>query len=404
LPTANVLVVSDYEEALRALDFGQAAAILADDTILIGTMQQHPGRYRLVGDNLTSEPYAAAVAQGNRYLLNAVDVAIRKFKESGAWTESFARHFPGLPVPEPPKLARRSTLADLRGSTSTNELVKLPDAPLSEAKPDTVLHRIQQRGYIVIAVKDNVPGFSYRDPKTKELSGLEIDIARAIAQYIFNDPTKVKFEIAKVRERIPFLRSFLQFLDPILKLFSILSTSLSSNWWHLGMAGKLDECFCPKECVGEQDFVGIDYYWGIGSLRLHQIQKLLNAAVGRFGNAPVLPGLLYDMLKFHAQLFPDSEIMVIENGCVEVADGIDRATYIKDHLNEVERARRDGVNVIGYVSWSITSNREWGLPFSPSSDFGLYHIDLDSDPDLLRKPTLAAQLYQQAIASHTDGA
>jgi beta-glucosidase/6-phospho-beta-glucosidase/beta-galactosidase/ABC-type amino acid transport substrate-binding protein len=402
LPTANVLVVSDYEEALKALDFGQAAAILADDTILIGTMQQHPGQYRLVGDNLTAEPYAAAVAQGNRYLLNAVDVAIRQFKESGAWAESFARHFPGLPVPEPPKLARRSTLADLRGSTSTNELVKLPDAPLSEAKPDTVLYRIQQRGYIVIAVKDNVPGFSYRDPQTGELSGLEIDIARAIAQYIFNDPTKVKFEIAKVRERIPLLRSFLQFFDPILKLFSILTTSLSSNWWHLGMAGKLDECFCPKECVGEQDFVGIDYYWGIGSLRLHQIQKLMNAAFGRFGNAPVLPALLYDMLKFHAQLFPDSEIMVIENGCVEVADGIDRATYIKAHLNEVERARRDGVNVIGYVSWSITSNREWGLPFSPSSDFGLYRIELDSDPDLLRKPTPAAQVYQQAIASHTD--
>ncbi len=393
LPATPVITVSDYEEALRVLDFEQAAAILADDTILLGIMQQHPGRYQLAGDKLTAEPYATAVAKGNRDLLNAVDIAVRQFKESGAWAESFARHFPGQPIPEPPRLARRSTLADISGRDSNQTVAA--SSSLSHRK--TVLQRIQERGYIIIAVKDNVPGFSYRDPKTGEFSGLEIDLARAVAQQIFNNPTKVKFKPTKTQQRIPLLRSFVQFLDPLLKPFSILSTSLTSNWWHLGMAGKLPEFLCPPECIGEQDFVGLDYYWGISSLRLNRIQKLMDAAFGRFNNAPVWSGVLYEMLKFHAKLFPDQEILIIENGCVDIADGIDRVTYIRQHLREVQRARQDGVKVAAYLCWSLTSNREWGLKFDKSSDFGLYHIGLDTDPHLKRIPTDSVREYQKMI-------
>lgn len=389
IPAARVLLVSDYEAALRAIDFEQAVAILADDTILLGMMQQHPDQYRLAGDKLTAEPYAAAVAKGNRDLLNAVDIAVRQFKESGAWADSFARHFPGQPIPEPPRLARRSTLADISGRDSAQDVAA--SASLSNRK--TVLHRIQERGYIIVAVKDDVPGFGYREPQTGEFNGLEIDLARAVAEQIFNDPTKVQFKPTKTQQRIPLLHSIVRFLDPLLKPFSVLSTSLTSNWWHLGMAGKLPEFLCPRECIGEQDFVGLDYYWGISSLRLNRIQQLMDAAFGRFSNAPVWPGVLYEMLKFHANLFPDKEILIVENGSVEIADGINRATYIRRHLRQIQRARQDGVKVTGYVCWSITSNREWGLKFDQNSDFGLYHIELDADPELKRLPTEAAREY-----------
>jgi ABC-type amino acid transport substrate-binding protein len=396
IPTARVLTVSDYEEALRALDYEQAAAILADDTILLGMMQQYPGQYRLTDERLTTEPYAAAVAKGNRWLLNAVDLAIRHFKASGAWAASFAQHFPDRPLPEPPQIARRATLADLCGRTSPQDTAKQLNAPPPLAEPGTILRRIQDRGYIIIAVKDNIPGFGYRNLQG-QFSGFEIDLARAVAQYIFGDPSRVQFKPAKEEQRIPLLHSVTQFFEPILKPFGILSTSLTSNWWHLGMAGKLPEFLCPQECVGEQDFVGLDYYWGISSLRLNQIQQLMDAAFGRFYNAPVWPGVLYDLLKFHARLFPDKEILVIENGCVDVADGMNRATYIRQHLQQVQRARHDGIKVAGYVCWSITSNREWGLKFAPSSDFGLYHIELDKDPDLNRIPTEAVAAYQEMI-------
>ena len=72
-------------------------------------------------------------------------------------------------------------------------------------------------------------------------------------------------------------------------------------------------------------------------------------------------------------------------------------------LDKFQRVAADGVDVAGYVCWSLTSNREWGHPFGESNDFGLYHIDLDYDPDLRRLPTEAVAAYGQIIADRGIG-
>jgi ABC-type amino acid transport substrate-binding protein len=399
IPEAAVRGFADYAAARAALDSGQVAAILADDTILLGLMRQHPGAYRLTGEQLTEEPYAAAVVRGAPELFDAVDSAVRHFKTSGDWATSYARNFPGQPVPLPPQLAPRATVADISDTPlAAAAAERMADAgSMPPATPGTLLRRIQDRGYIVVAVKQDVPGFGFSDPATGEWSGLEIDLARAIARQIFGDPARVRFRASATAERIPLLRSILRIFDPLLKQFSILSTALTSNWWHLGMAGKLPEFLCPPECAGQQDFVGFDYYWGIAALHIHRIQRLLDAAAGRFDRAPVWPGALYGMLKYHAAMFPKLPILIVENGSVDVADGVDRVDYIRRHIREVQRARRDGADVVGYVCWSITSNREWGLPFGRGSDFGLYHVELDSDPQLKRVPTAAVEAYRDII-------
>ncbi len=263
-----------------------------------------------------------------------------------------------------------------------------------------MLERIKARGYLVVAVREDAPGLGYRDPATGERSGLEIDLARAIAQEICGDPNKIVFRPVQTGQRILFVRSMLRFFDPLFKLYSILSTTLTSNWWYLGMAGKLPPDLCPRECVSQQDFVGFDYYWGTNTLRFHRIHQLLDAALGRYDQAPVWPEGLYGMLRYYARLFPNKEILIIENGCVDEADDRERAQYISEHISQVQRARRDGVNVVAYTCWSLTSNREWGLAFGPSSDFGLYHIDLDTDPKLEREPRDAVATYQEIIKNH----
>jgi beta-glucosidase/6-phospho-beta-glucosidase/beta-galactosidase len=149
--------------------------------------------------------------------------------------------------------------------------------------------------------------------------------------------------------------------------------------------------------MGEQDFVGFDYYWGTRSLMPKRIQQLLGAASGHFETAPVWSGVLYEMLKFHAKLFPNQEILIIENGCVDTADGMTRGAYLREHIREVQRAYQEGINVVGYICWCITSNREWGLPFNKSSDFGLYHIDLDHDPELKRIETEDTTIYRNIV-------
>jgi len=405
VPGALPRVFGTYEVALTELNQGGLEAILADNVILQGFSTQSPGKYRLVGGLLTNEPYAAAVTLGNHELLDVINLTLQQFKDSGEWAASYERQFPGQPLPEVP-VGRAQALAAMRGRNAVQDMAErlnvLGGKP-SLAKQGTTLRRIQNRGYILVAVKSNVPGFGYYNPTTKVYSGLEIDIARKIASVIFGDPDCVRFQPATTPERIPLLRSLLRFLDPLFNLYNIFSTWLNSNWWHLGMAGKLPDFMCPPECVGQQDFVGFDYYWGLGTLRLNRILHLMNAYITArdMTQAPVWPQGMYNAIKYCARLFPDQPVMIIENGCIETADNIARADYLSQHIKEVQRAINDGMNVIAYTCWSITSNREWGAKFDGASDYGLYHIDLDTDPALKRLSTLAADTYRTIIKRRT---
>jgi beta-glucosidase/6-phospho-beta-glucosidase/beta-galactosidase len=64
---------------------------------------------------------------------------------------------------------------------------------------------------------------------------------------------------------------------------------------------------------------------------------------------------------------------------------------------QVQRAIKDGIKVVAYLYWAITSNREWDLEFGDPSDFGLYYIDLDHDPALTRNRTPDADAYEKII-------
>ena len=61
---------------------------------------------------------------------------------------------------------------------------------LAAAKPvqaDTSVADIQKRGELVVGVKQDVPNFGYKNPKTGTYSGIETDLAKMIA-----DELKVK--------------------------------------------------------------------------------------------------------------------------------------------------------------------------------------------------------------------
>jgi beta-glucosidase/6-phospho-beta-glucosidase/beta-galactosidase len=169
----------------------------------------------------------------------------------------------------------------------------------------------------------------------------------------------------------------------------------ASNWWQLGMLGRLPEFICPAECVGQQDFVAVDYYFG--SKFLLTAVQLLDVMQRRFDKGPIWSGGLGDALRYHAQLFPHLPLFVMENGFAGRAEAQHRARYLRRHIRQVQRARAAGVNVIGYFAWSLTTNREWGLCADPRGDFGFYHIDLDGDPELTRHLTPIAEEYAAII-------
>lgn len=64
---------------------------------------------------------------------------------------------------------------------------------------------IKARGALKVGVKIDIPKFGYKDPKTGEITGFEIDIARAIAKKITGDPGKVDLQAVTAKTRGPLL-------------------------------------------------------------------------------------------------------------------------------------------------------------------------------------------------------
>ena len=135
------------------------------------------------------------------------------------------------------------------------------------------------------------------------------------------------------------------------------------------MAGRLPAFLCPPECRGQLDFVAFDYYFG--TPLLHRIGRLAEVLDRRYDRAPIWAAGLYDALRYFQDMFPEKPIFVIENGFAGLPHRPDRARYLRDHIRQVQKARQDGVKVIGYLAWSLTTNREWGLPPEPGSDQGI---------------------------------
>jgi beta-glucosidase len=66
-------------------------------------------------------------------------------------------------------------------------------------------------------------------------------------------------------------------------------------------------------------------------------------------------------------------IMVTENG-VATSDDSRRVEYYQRALTGLKRAIDDGVDVRGYVTWSLLDNFEWMSGFEPK--FGIVAVDL----------------------------
>ncbi len=394
---ATISYIHAMPDAIEALRRGDVDAVFDDDVTLRQYAGDALGLTQLPG---SEQFFAVAMALGSRTLLNTVDRAIRELR---------GEH------PEIPSAFNRKTIAHIgrEQEAKTDSQRSVPDM-------DRAIARIRKRGVLRVGVHPGVPGLCVERPSTPAPSarfsrsgasaqddkghyvGLEPEIAQRVARLIFGDPTRVEFVPLRGEQRLNATRSsWLHALFTLRKAFAIFTTLLGTNWWNLGLAGRLPEFLCPRECVGALDYVGLDYYWGVPSFWPSQLHRLDAASDFNYANAPVWPDALDLIIGKAERDFPGKPIIVIENGCVERVPGFTRADYLKAHIAQVRKAFNRGAPVETYICWSITSNREWGLRFDDGSDFGLYHIDLDTDPTLQRKPTDSSRSYAALIAERS---
>lgn len=93
-PKANLVEYGGYSECMTGLQNKAVDAVTTDNSILAGfaSAEQYEGLFKLVGLNLSDEPYGVGLKEGNKELKDQVDAAIAKMVEDGSWQEFFDTH------------------------------------------------------------------------------------------------------------------------------------------------------------------------------------------------------------------------------------------------------------------------------------------------------------------------
>jgi beta-glucosidase len=123
---------------------------------------------------------------------------------------------------------------------------------------------------------------------------------------------------------------------------------------------------------------------------------------------PVVPDGLRELLtglreRYGAALPP---VYVTENGCSQSDEpgpdgGVDdreRIDFLRGHLDALDRARSEGVDVRGYFVWSLLDNFEWEEGYHQR--FGLVHVDFATGR---RTPKASYHWYRDFLANREDG-
>ncbi len=375
-------IFPNYDDARLALLAGDVAAVYGDAYFLMPVCREEAAGLRFLVTDLSDEAYVAAAPHGHCQLLERVNRAVAAFQREEVGVSDTGTVSLAGPVA---KVAARPM--------ALHEVLASEDGVLDGLAESRDLRRIRRRGKVRIGIRIDAPGGA----RNSNGEGLEMNLARRIAYEIFRDESCLEIVPLEPSARLNVLETNTGWLNWAWRFWGTTTMIANANWWYLGTSGRLPEELCPQEAIGAQDFVGLDYYWGLPTMKLGKFRSLEDAAHGKFLKAPVWPRGLYHALRRFHRWFPGQELFIVENGSVPVANGISRSDYLRQHVAEVERAIAKGVPVKGYNYWSITSNREWGHAFDPNTDFGLYFVDLDKDPDLKRQPTDEVETYREII-------
>ncbi|MDX6738165.1 glycoside hydrolase family 1 protein [Actinocorallia sp. A-T 12471] len=215
------------------------------------------------------------------------------------------------------------------------------------------------------------------------------------SQYIFHELTDggmSVFDVPKMRDNL--VRAHRAAYDLIHAADP--GAMVSTNIAYGNVLNPLFDQAIFTKVTDKLDFIGVDYYYGASVFNLSAV----NALTGAYWKIKAEPEGLYYVLREYQRRLPHLPVFVVEAGMPTDdgkprADGYTRTDHLRDHLYWVQRAIGDGVKMMGFNYWSLTDNYEWG---SYRPRFGLYTVDVASDPSLKRVPTDAVASYRRVIA------
>ncbi|MBI4115210.1 MAG: glycoside hydrolase family 1 protein [Candidatus Omnitrophica bacterium] len=141
--------------------------------------------------------------------------------------------------------------------------------------------------------------------------------------------------------------------------------------------------FCEKLPARKSlDFLGINYYsrdfvrfqglWGLDQFGAICPKSHHGKEVGEINDLgwEIYPRGIYEIVTSYRDL--KLPILITENGVCSEDDSL-RQRYIEAHLAELEKAKKEGIPILGYLYWSLVDNFEWAEGFKPR--FGIVEVD-----------------------------
>lgn len=154
------------------------------------------------------------------------------------------------------------------------------------------------------------------------------------------------------------------------------------------------------------DFVGVNYYTRAvvahdpedPFLRARQVrQEAPHTEMGW----EVYPDGLYEILTWLRDRYGGPKMYVTENGAAfpdrledEGVEDEARVDYLREHFLRAGRAMEEGVDLKGYMVWSLMDNFEW--TFGYTKRFGLVYVDYETQRRVVKR---SGRWYSNVIAS-----
>lgn len=169
---------------------------------------------------------------------------------------------------------------------------------------------------------------------------------------------------------------------------------------HVSVLKRIEAYIKPqdlKNAVFDFDFIGVQNYTR-EMVRHHYLvpylrAKIVNASKRNVKTTlmdwEVYPPSMYNMIERFSQYTGIKKIIITENGAAfpdmlfngKVHD-TERLHYLQAYLEQVHKAKQDGLNVAGYFVWTFTDNFEWAEGYHPR--FGLVYTNFSTQQRIVK--------------------
>ncbi|MHA2378039.1 MAG: glycoside hydrolase family 1 protein [Candidatus Thorarchaeota archaeon] len=253
-------------------------------------------------------------------------------------------------------------------------------------------------GYLYGEFPPGIQDFGKAQTVTRHLLMAHGQAATQVRE-VYEELGKEQPQIAPVISTSHFMPADLDNKDDI-ELVNYLDELYNQAWIRGAVTGILPDLegggtrYSPLD--NSVDFIGVNYYSRM--LVSSELDFLAGEMSPKDPNLERCEGLdwevfpegYYHVLKSYWDKYK-KPIFLTENGIGTLDDSL-RRRYLLTHIQQAHRAIQDGVDIRGYLVWSLTDNFEWAQGFS--SHFGLIEVNYDTQE---RTPRESAYLFRDII-------